>query len=63
MTRKVSMVIFGEWIIVSFSIGSIFKVQRLTCTHSHFKVTRPAECTACDGDGKGKQGHKGKGKE
>jgi hypothetical protein len=39
------------------------KVQRFTCTHAHFDVRRPAKCTACDGDGKGKQCHKGKGKE
>ena len=39
------------------------KVQRLTCTDSHFDVTRPAEFPACDGDGKAKQGEQGKGKE
>jgi hypothetical protein len=43
----------------SFSIGSIFEVQRLTGAHAHFQVTRSAEHAACDGNGKGKQGHKG----
>jgi hypothetical protein len=42
-----------------------FKVQgsRFTCADSHFDVRRPAECAACHGNGKAKQGHKGKGKE
>jgi hypothetical protein len=35
----------------------------LTGADSHFEVTRAAECAACDGNGKGKQCHKGKGKE
>jgi hypothetical protein len=35
----------------------------LTGTHAHFQVRRPAECTACDGDGQADQCHKGKGKE
>jgi hypothetical protein len=48
---------------VSFSIGSRFKVQRFGGSHAHFEVTRPAEGSACDGDGKGKQGKQGKGKE
>jgi hypothetical protein len=61
--RKVSDVIFGEWIIVSFSIGSRFKVQRFTCTESCFDVTRAAKGSACDGDGNAKQGKQGKGKE
>jgi hypothetical protein len=42
---------------------SIFKVYGFTCTDSHFDVRRPAKRAACDGNGKGKQGHKGKGKE
>ena len=62
MTRKVSVVIFGEWITFSFSIGSRFKVQWFGGSHAHFKITRPAEHAACHGYGKGKQGHKGKGK-
>jgi hypothetical protein len=39
------------------------EAQRLTCTDSRFNVTRPAERSACDCDAKGKQCHKGKGKE
>jgi hypothetical protein len=35
----------------------------LTGTESCFDITRAAEFPACDGDGKAKQGHKGKGKE
>jgi hypothetical protein len=43
--------------------GSIFKVHWFTGTHAHFKVTRPAECAARDGDAKAKQGKQGNGKE
>jgi hypothetical protein len=63
ITRKVSVVMFGEWIIVLFSTGSRFKVQRFGGSHAHFDVTRPAKGPACDCNGKDKQGHKGKGKE
>jgi hypothetical protein len=28
-------------------------------THAHFKVTRPAEFSACDGNGHAKAKHKG----
>jgi hypothetical protein len=35
----------------------------LTCADSHFNVRRPAECTACYGDGKAKQGEQGEEKE
>jgi hypothetical protein len=44
---------------VSFSTGSRFKVQRFGGSHAHFEVTRPAEGSACDGDGKAKQGKQG----
>jgi hypothetical protein len=43
--------------------GSIFKVYGFRGTEPCFNITRPAEGPACDGDGKAKQGHKGKGKE
>jgi hypothetical protein len=39
------------------------EVQRLTCTDSHLDIRRPAECAACDCNGKAKAKHKGKGKE
>jgi hypothetical protein len=48
---------------MSFSIGSRFKVERLTGTHARFDVTRAAKHAACDGNGKAQQGHKGNGKE
>jgi hypothetical protein len=37
--------------------------EGLTGAEPCFDVTRAAKCAACDGNGKGKQGHKGKGKE
>jgi hypothetical protein len=40
-----------------------FKVQWLTGAEPCFDVTRPAKFSACDGDGQGKQGEQGKGKE
>jgi hypothetical protein len=43
--------------------GSRFKVQWFTCTEPRFDVTRPAEAPACDGNGKAKAKHKGKGEE
>jgi hypothetical protein len=41
----------------------VVQFSRFTCADSHFDIRRPAECPACDGNGKGKQCHKGKGKE
>jgi hypothetical protein len=37
--------------------------SRFGGSHAHFDVTRAAKHAACDGNGKGKQCHKGKGKE
>jgi hypothetical protein len=42
---------------------SIFKVYGFACTDSHFDIRRPAEGSACDGNGKAQQGKQGKGKE
>jgi hypothetical protein len=39
------------------------KVHGFTGTHAHFDIRWPAECAACDGDAKGKQGKQGNGKE
>jgi hypothetical protein len=41
----------------------MFNVQRLTGADSHLEVTRPAKGSACDGNGKAKQGKQGEEKE
>jgi hypothetical protein len=56
--QKQSGIVFG-----SLSCFRFLLVQRFTCTDSHFKITRAAERSACDGNGKAKQGKQGEEKE
>jgi hypothetical protein len=60
MTRKVSVVIFGEWIMFRFLW---LKVHGFTGAEPCFDVTRPAKFPACDSNGNAKQGKQGEAKE